>query len=196
MTSSFAYLSLPAAFSNSACDRVLQFDGSDVPPEIEGARPGRANFPPQPAGIDAGELPVFVRLPARGEPRGGRGDDLLGPETQGPIGSDGQSRGVGRVWCDRAVCLAGAVWLARIKPTIATVFFYRQAAVIAEGDRLTLIPWQHLLWLPGRIFTSEGLEFRCGWMEEHDRFEEAVWERSAGTLRCRRRGESTAPAIR
>ena len=62
-----------------------------------------------------------------------------------------------------------------LKRTTATVFFYRQAAVVADGDRLVLIPWQHLLWLPGKILTPEGDVFHCGWMQDHDRFEEAIW---------------------
>jgi hypothetical protein len=173
------YLGSTAAAGGGARDGILQFDAGDVPPEIEALGAPERVHKPSPlggtlascrylfafllvGGIGSLFAIIFLELQKKGQL-----DQLADPYAWTAFGIIG------------AVALAGAVWLTRIKPATATVFFYAKAAVIADADKLTLIPWQHLLWLPGRILTSEGHAFTCGWMEDHDRFEEAIWERSA-----------------
>jgi hypothetical protein len=63
--------------------------------------------------------------------------------------------------------------------TTATVFCYSQAAVVADRNKLTLIPWTQLLYSQSRIATPEGRQFYCGWLENFSAFEEQIWDYSA-----------------
>ena len=175
---SFASFASSGGLRTQACDRVQQFDASELPSEIAALGEAERIYAPSPvaaklgswrhacafgmvAGIAGLFALIFLDLQRKGQL-----DQLADPGVFGVFGIIGAS------------CVGVAIWMTRLKPTTATVFFYRQAAVVAEGDRLTLIPWQHLLWLPGQILTAEGHKFYCGWMEDHDRFEEAIWARS------------------
>ena len=60
----------------------------------------------------------------------------------------------------------------------STFFLYPRACVVASGGRLTLIPWKHLLYANGSIWTSEGQRFYCGLLEQYEMFEERVWDYS------------------
>ena len=173
------YLGSSALSGGSSRDGVLQFDAGDVPAEIEALGPPERVHKPHTlgqklagwrylfacllvGGIGSLFAIIFLELQKKGQL-----DQLVDPYAWFTFGIIG------------AVAIGAAVWLVRIKPATATVFFYAKAAVIADAGKLTLIPWPQLLWLPGRIFTSEGHSFTCGWMEDHDRFEEAIWQRSA-----------------
>lgn len=175
---SFASLAPSGGLRTQACDRVQQFDASDLPSEIAALGQAERVYAPNPiafklagwrhllaflvvAVIGGLFALIFIGLKQRNQL-----DQLADPAAWFTFGIIG------------ATAIGVAIWLTTIRATTATVFFYRQAAVVAEGDRLTLIPWQHLLWLPGQILTAEGHKFLCGWMEDHDRFEEAIWARS------------------
>jgi hypothetical protein len=175
----FAPLGSFSEYSTSACDRVLHFDGSGgMPAEIAALGEAEAIYEPNQiayklagwrhllaflvVAVIGGLIAlVFVGLAQRGEL-----DQLADPTVWVAFGIIG------------ATAVGVAIWLTTLKRTTATVFFYRQAAVVAEENRLSLIPWQHLLWLPGKILTDDGSTFYCGWMQDHDRFEEAIWAHS------------------
>jgi hypothetical protein len=173
------YLGSSAALGGGSRDGILQFDDGDVPSEIQALGAPQRVHKPNPlaaklagwrylfafllvGGLGSLYALIFLELQKRGQL-----DQLVDPYAWFTFGIIG------------AVAVGAAIWLVRLRPATATVFFYPTAAVIADAGKLTLIPWDQLLWLPGRILTSEGHSFACGWMEDHDRFEEAIWERSA-----------------
>jgi hypothetical protein len=75
-------------------------------------------------------------------------------------------------------CLGAAFALTAMPVQRATFFLYAKAIVIASGGKLTLIPWKHVLFTNGWLWTSEGQRFYCGLLERHDAFEERIWDYS------------------
>jgi len=162
MSQSFTYSSGLSVRPSSACDRVLEFQGDDVPPEIQALGPPERVHRPSPllctlvscrylfyllflAGIGTGFVLIYQEMKLKNQL-----DQLTDPWVLAGAGLLG------------ALALGGAVAMTRIPVTRATVFFYPRAAVVAEGNKLTLIPWKHLLVFPDRICTSEGF-IAAGW---------------------------------
>ena len=178
MSQSYAFPSALADVS-FADDRVRQFEGSEMPLEIQALGEPEQIYRPNPlfSSLLRGRYILAALLPA-----GLAGlywilfDDL---QRKGQLGQlwDPLVLGVfGAIFLGTVV---GSMFLAQMPVTRATVYFYRRAAVVAEGNQLTLIPWKHLLFVRDRISTPEGQQFYCGWLEGHDRFEEQIWEQSA-----------------
>jgi hypothetical protein len=177
---SFTTLAPRGGPRTQSCDRVLQFESTKkLPNEILALGEAERVYAPSPfaarlgswrhvfafglvAGIAGLYALIFLDLQRKGQL-----NQLADPMILAVFGGLG------------AVFVGVAIWMTGLKPTTATVYFYHEAAVVAEGDQLTLIPWQLLLWLPGQILTAQGHKFYCGRMQNHDRFEEAIWERSA-----------------
>jgi hypothetical protein len=179
MSQTFAFPSALPEFPYVAEERVQQFEGDEIPREVQAlGQPERVYRPSPlfstllrakyllaiaPPAILAGLYwLIYADMSGKGELQ-----KLMDPLVLGVFG--GLFVGA----------LALSFFIARMPSTTATVFFYQRAAVVAEGNRLTLIPWKHLLFDRDRIRTPHGPSFYCGWVEDHDRFEERIWELSA-----------------
>ncbi len=168
MSDSLHYLSGLSILSDTLEDRVREFTSGAVPPEIHALGSAEAVHHPHPVWAmlaNSRYLLAGVLLAAGGACLGVCcfQRELL------PL------LGIGLL---ALLCLGGAFALTAIPVQRATFFLYPRACVVACGGRLTLIPWKHLLYANGRIWTTDGQRFYCGLLEQSSTFEERVWDYS------------------
>lgn len=178
MGQTFSFPQMPV-FPLRDVSRVLTFDASEVPPEV--ASLGQAEAMVRPSAfwgtlVKCRYVLAFLIVAATGGTYAvifeqarikGQLDQLLSVPVLAVLGAIG------------SVFMIMAVLVCRLSPDMATVLFYGEAALVTQGNRCALIPWKQLLWRPGIISTPDGQEFRCTWMENHDRFEERIWALTA-----------------
>ncbi|MCI0359807.1 MAG: hypothetical protein L0211_15125 [Planctomycetaceae bacterium] len=171
---------LPApALSHPRVDGVQVFEGDAVATEIEALGLPEYIHRPQPlyaAFVKCRYVLALLLLAATGGTLAFLYEQIRMEGQLGQLNDPWVMGGMGLVG---AIVLAGAVCLTRISGAKASVFFYDEAALVVEGKKKTLIPWTQLLWHSGRIWTEGGQQFRCAWMEDHDRFEERIWAKTS-----------------
>lgn len=179
MGQTFSFLPPMPVFLARDVNRVLHFTADEVPPEVQSL--GQAEAMVRPSAVwttlvKCRYVLAFLIVAATGGTYAvifeqarikGQLDQMLSVPGLAVFG------GLGLLF------LGLAVLVCRMSPDMATVLFYGEAAVVTQGNKCALIPWKQLLWRPGIISTSGGQEFRCTWMENHDRFEERIWALTA-----------------
>ncbi|HZN34102.1 MAG TPA: DUF6585 family protein [Pirellulaceae bacterium] len=170
--SQISFLSSLSALPSA--DQVREYPGSDVPPEIQAlGSPREVHRPGSFAALANFRYPLAALVVAA---FGGLAY-ILYQDLASKNQLDGNALFVFAVIGALAVSFAALIL--RIPVTNSTVFFYSRAAVVAQKDKLTLIPWKQLLYRRSTISTPEGRQFYCGWLESFDTFEERIWEYSA-----------------